>query len=168
MNTLQNTFWSSLIAAGPMTLAMMNLYDRLSPSRKSPLPPATLLEQTLQKTNLPSPSTPERKTDLTMLSHFAYGFAAALLYSGLRHALPRVSPTVRGGLFGLGVWGVGYMGWIPAFGFRASAYRTPPSRNGLMILAHVVWGMSLGSAEDKFRREGEAMWDGQRKAPLAE
>jgi uncharacterized membrane protein YagU involved in acid resistance len=47
--------------------------------------------------------------------------------------------------FALLVWLVSYLGWIPAANILPPATDQPKRRNALMIAAHVVWGVSLGS-----------------------
>jgi hypothetical protein len=48
--------------------------------------------------------------------------------------------------FGLAVWAVSYLGWLPAAGILSPATEHPARRNALMIGAHVVWGATTGLA----------------------
>lgn len=167
MNTAQNGIWAGLLATGPMTLAMFALQRQLPASQKSPLPPATLTSQITETVGIDQRLNLNRREDLTMISHFGYGAACGLLYAlGLKKF--KASPLLKGSLFGLGVWATSYMGWIPAFSLRANAYNMPAKRNGLMVLAHLVWGASLAFSENEMRKFGNQMLDGHRKAPLAE
>ena len=168
MNTAENGIWSGLLATGPMTLAMFALHNKLPNVEKSPLPPATLTSQFTSLFGLDQKLSQNPRENLTMLSHFGYGAACGLLYAfGFKKLHPH-SALLKGTLFGLGVWASSYMGWIPAFGLRANAYQMPAKRNGLMILAHIIWGASIGLAEFEMRRFGNQMLDGHRKASQAE
>lgn len=168
MNTFQNGIWSGLLATGPMTLAMFRMQESLPATEKSPLPPATLTSQITSVVGVDQKVSTKFRPDLTLLSHFSYGAAGGLLYSFLRREKVGGSPVLNGSLFGLGVWAASYMGWIPMFGLRASAYKMPVKRNALMVLSHLVWGASLGIAQNKLMKFGGQMLDGHRKAPRAE
>ena len=67
-----------------------------------------------------------------------------------------------------GIWAVSYLGWIPVSGLRANAFKMPARRNGLMILAHLIWGVSIAFSEKEMRQSGDQMLDGHRKAREAE
>jgi hypothetical protein len=49
-----------------------------------------------------------------------------------------------GGAYGLLVWTTSYLGRLPPIGARHRARHDSPSRMGMMIAAHVVWGATLG------------------------
>lgn len=157
MNALRSGIWAGILATGPMTLALFSLQKRMPERQKSPLPPATLTNQI----------TGSRSPDLTMISHFGYGIGTALIYSLLTRKESQ-RPLMRGTLFGLGVWGASYFGWIPFFGFRARGTNLLLKRNAMMIFAHAVWGLALGSAHAHLREEGNQMLRGNRRAPNAE
>ena len=48
--------------------------------------------------------------------------------------------------YGLGVWAMSYLGWIPAARILTPAHRHPLRRNLLMIAAHIVWGLTLSKS----------------------
>lgn len=167
MNLVQNGIWSGLLATGPMTLAMFRMQRALPEKEKSPLPPATLTSQITGAFGVDQHLPAQIRPDATMISHFAYGAACGVLYSWLERK-NQMAPLAKGSLFGIGVWAASYLGWIPVFGLRASGYKMPIRRNGLMLLAHLVWGASLGFAANEMKNFGNEMLDGHRKAPLAE
>jgi uncharacterized membrane protein YagU involved in acid resistance len=111
-----------------------------------------------QMEGLPQKLSSRARVDLTMISHFGYGVVCALLYSTIA---PRSSakPWMTGSFFGALVWATSYLGWIPAFGFKTSAYKLTGERNLQMFLAHLVWGASLGIAESELRNRGKRMLD---------
>lgn len=167
MNTIQNGIWSGILATGPMTLAMFRMQESLPADEKSPLPPATLTSQITGLIGLDQKISSQHRPDLTMISHFAYGASAGILYSWLAKKT-KTNSLITGGAFGFGVWAASYFGWIPVFGLRASGLNMPPKRNALMLIAHLVWGASLSLAEKELRRHGQQMLDGHRKASHAE
>lgn len=167
MNTIQSGAWAGILATGPMTLAMFELQKNLPAAQKSPLPPATLTHQLTRPIGLSQNLSSSRRADLAMISHFGFGLASGVLYA-LTEGKLKAPPILKGSLFGLSVWAVSYAGWIPAIGFRASAFRMPARRNALMIFAHLIWGASLGFAAREMKQFGNQMLDGQRKAPKAE
>ena len=52
--------------------------------------------------------------------------------------------AARGALFGLLVWGVSYLGWVPAAKILPPAHRDRRDRQVTMVIAHLVFGASLG------------------------
>jgi uncharacterized membrane protein YagU involved in acid resistance len=76
---------------------------------------------------------------MTLLAHFGLG--------GLTGAFFALLPAIRGGgmAYGLSVWALSYLGWIPAARILTPARRHPLKRNLLMVVAHIVWGMTLSS-----------------------
>ena len=54
-----------------------------------------------------------------------------------------------GAFYGVAVWAVSYLGWIPGLHLLKPANRHPPRRDLLMIAAHLVWGtvMAAGTRE---------------------
>ncbi|GII25033.1 DUF1440 domain-containing protein [Planosporangium mesophilum] len=74
------------------------------------------------------------------VAHLGFGVGAGALYAA---AVPR-STIPRGVAFGLAVWGVSYLGWIPAIGILPPAHRDEPRRAWTMLTAHVIYGAVLG------------------------
>jgi uncharacterized membrane protein YagU involved in acid resistance len=159
MKTLQTGFWAGILANGPMTMALFRLQKDLPIAPSSPLPPAKLT------TDISEPVTKHissnRRVDLMLLSHFAYSISCAVVYTWGARKVKNKSPLVKGACFGLGVWSLSYLGWIPALSSRASAPKSSPSKNLQMILAHLVWGTSLAYAVDELTKSGNQMLDGR-------
>jgi uncharacterized membrane protein YagU involved in acid resistance len=85
---------------------------------------------------------------LTVLSHFGYGAFFGSLYALFDHRLAMHS-SLKGTLAGLALWAGSYLGWLPALGILRPATRHPWRRNLLMVIAHMVWGMTLGQSMRK-------------------
>ena len=139
---------AGFIGTAVMTAAMEVFFRRLPAHEQAPLPPRQLTMAMADRVNLtPRLHEPERLS-LTLAAHFAYGSMVGALYvpaaSGLRVPVP-----LKGSLFGLGVWGVSYMGWIPALRLLPSATEWSPRRNALMIVAHFIWGTTIAWQTDR-------------------
>lgn len=124
---------SGLTATMAMTAAMRLMHSALPRKDRYPLPPRELTEQML-------PASPSNLPALTVLAHFAYGAAAGSLFGCVPD---RWRGT--GSLYGVGVWALSYLGWIPALNILKPATRHPPKRDLLMIVSHVVWGTALAA-----------------------
>ena len=83
---------------------------------------------------------------LATVSHLGFGAAAGGLFALLRVRLRMpVAPILQGMAYGLVVWLVSYMGWVPAFGLLPAATRDEPRRPVVMSLAHLIYGAVLGA-----------------------
>ena len=85
---------------------------------------------------------PEKRA-ATLAAHFGYGAAMGGIFAMLAPRTPG-HPVPKGIAWGLIVWATSYLGLLPATGLHEPATRHPRERNILMILAHVIWGGSLG------------------------
>ena len=131
---------AGLVATLPMTIFMRSAWNWLPGREKYPLPPRLITRNVIKPArNLSEP----RQKALTLFLHLVFGAAAGLIYGGVEEKIP-VHPAVKGPLAGMAVWTGSYLGWIPALGILPSAKEHPWRRNLLMIVAHLVWGMTLG------------------------
>jgi uncharacterized membrane protein YagU involved in acid resistance len=125
---------AGVVATLVMTSAMRRLHAALPEDERYPLPPREITDSSGMATD-------ERcGRSTTLLAHFGYGSLTGALFA--------LMPAFRGGgiAYGLGVWALSYLGWIPAARILAPVYRHPLRRNLLMIAAHVVWGLSLSQS----------------------
>jgi uncharacterized membrane protein YagU involved in acid resistance len=141
-----------LAATLPMTAVMLAIYRLLPPEEQYALPQGEIIERlsntvgTHEDPDVPaSPQpAPERKPLLNaaaLVSHFGYGAASGVAYALV---MPRRQnhPLPQGLLFGIALWAVGYLGWLPALRVLTPATEHPRGRSIMMILAHLVWGPS--------------------------
>lgn len=98
---------------------------------------------------------------------YGYGSMFAVLYAALA-GKSKINGVAKGTAFGLAVWGLSYMGVLPALKVRSQAQQMTKNRNQMMLALHVIWGASLGFAEEKMRSSGKAMFDGKLKKRGAE
>ena len=140
-------------ATGPMSAVMIALHRRLPEPEKYPLPPREITEKIAlelgSKNELSSPA----RSALSWLAHFGYGGAAGVIYANSPSSM---SPAIRGPIFGMIVWLTSYFGLLPALGILRSAEKHPARRNGLMILAHLIWGWMLGLLLETFLSDEKA------------
>jgi uncharacterized membrane protein YagU involved in acid resistance len=81
-----------------------------------------------------------------LASHLGYGAACGALYALVRLLLP--APAVAAGLaYGLVVWGLSYLHFMPTLGLYPRPQEDRPSRMTVMIAAHAVYGVTLAEVE---------------------
>ncbi|KYG63792.1 hypothetical protein AZI86_13290 [Bdellovibrio bacteriovorus] len=160
MNLLLRGAWASVMATSSMTMAMFKMHQGLDSEEQSPLPPALLTDDIQRKIGLAPNAAAEIKEELTMFSHYGYGALGGMTYSALTQK-SEMHPLLKGSLFGLGVWGVSYFGLIPGLNLNPSGTKMTPSRNAMMLLAHLAWGASLGFAENELKKRGKTLLDGK-------
>jgi hypothetical protein len=134
---------AGFLATGPMTLAMNAMYRELPPEHKDPLPPRQVTENAAASAGVDLGPEEQTHQTATLAAHFGYGATVGAMYGPLAGAtgLPRVA---EGMLYGVAIWGGSYFGLLPGAGLYRSAKDEAPSRNALMLTAHLVWGASLG------------------------
>ncbi len=83
---------------------------------------------------------------LAVAAHFALGTGSGALFGVVHRRLrPPITPALHGVIYATGVWGVSYLGWIPALGIMLSAEHDRPGRPLVMVLAHWLFGGVLGT-----------------------
>ncbi|MHB0958508.1 MAG: DUF6789 family protein [Pirellulaceae bacterium] len=152
MNPLIAGSLAGLTATLPMTALMQSLHRRLPAPERYPLPPRQITMKMAREVGVEQKMDETEKTTVTYAAHFSYGAAAGATYGLLADRLPG-SPVTRGVTFGLAVWAVSYLGWLPAVQILPAATHEPARRNALMIAAHLTWGAATGvmmaALEDK-------------------
>jgi uncharacterized membrane protein YagU involved in acid resistance len=144
---------AGLIATVPMTIAMLLMHRRLPWHQRYPLPPRQIVGNMAHKAGVRQHLDNKEARGATLAAHFGYGAATGALFAPVSRALP--VPRVVGGIaYGAAVWSVSYLGVLPALGILPPATKHPAERNALMILAHVIWGATLGLALDALSEKG--------------
>ncbi len=134
---------AGLAATAPMTAFMQAAWQFLPTYEKQPLPPRTITRKLGRELGATWPRSEKQQVGLTLLSHFIFGALAGSAYGMIEDRVPLAS-SIKGLLAGLAVWTGSYLGWLPALGILPPATTHPWRRNLLMIIAHIVWGLSLG------------------------
>jgi uncharacterized membrane protein YagU involved in acid resistance len=141
-NALQGGL-AGLLATAPMTAAMKVMHRRLPRHEQAPLPPRQITMRLAERANVDHYLDGRQRKAVTLASHFSFGTAVGSLYGLLCQRIVR--PGVgSGALYGLCVWAGSYLGLLPALGLLSPATHHPPRRTWLMIVAHLVWGVTLG------------------------
>ena len=139
---------AGFIATAPMSISM-GIGWRLLPKReKYHLPPRLITEEITKQIGLEDQLKEKELVGLTIFNHFGYGALFGALYALFEKQFPGHS-SLKGGLAGLALWAGSYLGWLPALGLLAPATQQPWRRNLLMIVAHVIWGVTVGEAVRK-------------------
>lgn len=134
---------AGFIATAPMSLTMLLGWRLLPGKEQYPLPPRLITEEIFKRVGLRNHLSDDQLMGLTLSSHFGYGALFGAMYALYEGRIPMHS-SLRGTLAGLAIWVGSYLGWLPAFGILRPATRHPWRRNLLMVIAHVVWGVTLG------------------------
>jgi hypothetical protein len=75
-----------------------------------------------------------------------YGITFGSLYAAVRpHG---GNPWLDGTLLGLGTWGAGYLGWLPATGLMPPVWKQSTRQAWAPILEHALYGIAVVSAFD--------------------
>ena len=151
MNKIVAGTLAGLTATAPMTAAMIVMHKALPAHERYPLPPRKVTMRVARKTGVKKHLDEPEKKAATLAAHFGYGAAMGGIFAMLAPRAPG-RPIPKGIAWGLIVWATSYLGLLPATGLHEPATRHPRERNLLMILAHVIWGGSLGLLLSKRRR----------------
>lgn len=128
---------AGFVATLPMTLFMKRLHRHLPEDQREPLPPYQITTRLAEQAGF-NQLTPQQRTQATLAAHFGFGAFSGAFYPLV--ARPGASSLWQGMAFGLAIWGLSYLGWVPATRTLPPATRQPAPRVGLMIAAHLVWG----------------------------
>lgn len=143
---------AGLSGTGPMTVVMRGLHALLPRREQYPLPPQEITSRVSHAVGVESEVDHRLEWELkTHVMHYAYGTGCGAAYATIEEALPG-PPAVKGALFGIGVWTVSYLGWLPVAGIHRPATREPAGRNAVMLFAHVVWGASTAMILERAKR----------------
>ena len=134
---------AGLLATVPMTIVMEALHAGLPGETPRPLPPREVAEAAAVKAGVSRQLSERDIQALTLAGHFGYGALCGAAFGLVAPERPGAAAGA-GMLFGLGVWAGSYLGWLPATGLRQPPRYDPVARSGLMIAAHLVWGLSAG------------------------
>ena len=140
---------AGVAATGPMTMTMTAMHRLLPAAEQHSLAPRHIAETLADRTV--GRLSERKRFALTLASHFAYGGSAGAPYALLNRYIP-LPPAVSGSVYGLLVWAASYLGFLPALGIFPSAMQETRRRNVLMVVAHLVWGASLGVIVDELQR----------------
>jgi len=119
------------------------------------LPPRLITEKMTERVGIENRLDEKELTGLTILSHFGYGAVFGAIYALFEQRIAFGS-RLKGVLSGVALWAGSYLGWLPAMNILPLATQQPRRRNLLMIIAHVIWGMTLGEVMRKLTAEEQS------------
>jgi hypothetical protein len=128
---------AGVLATAPMSAVMMGAKQL---GLMGEMPPEKITAKLLKRTPI-SPSEKHQDALATAL-HFGFGSAAGALF-GVIAPKRLIARIPMGMTYGAAIWGVSYMGWIPAFGIMPHAARDRRDRQMVMLAGHVVYGTAL-------------------------
>ena len=139
---------AGFVATVPMSLSMLLGWMLLPRREKYHLPPRLITEEITERVGIEDEMSEDQLIVATVASHFGYGALIGSIYALFEQKLPIYS-GFKGVLAGLTIWAGSYLGWLPALDILSPATKHPWRRNLMMILAHVVWGATLGAVTQK-------------------
>jgi hypothetical protein len=104
------------------------------------MPPEKITARVLRRRGI-RPSE-EQQDALATAFHFGFGTGAGAIF-GLIAPSRLVARLPLGMAYGAAIWGVSYMGWVPAFGIMPAADRDRRDRQVVMLAGHLVYGTAL-------------------------
>lgn len=113
-------------------------------------PPVEITRRVSRRVGVRPPRSNEGFGAFWMAGHILYGAACGALYTVSRRFLPR-QPVAAGLIAGGAVWGVSYLGYLPALSLYPSPENDSRDRTAVMIVAHAVYGVALALAEEPLR-----------------
>lgn len=131
-----------------MTIAMVGLHRLLPKCERHPLPPEDITQELVVRVSGQKPGSRAEHQMVAWSGHFCFGAGAGLVYGTLAERV-EAPPVFKGALFGLLVWATSYLGWLPQTQILDQPGEQSARSNGLMIVAHVVWGVCLGILNDR-------------------
>lgn len=140
------------IATAPMTAVMVTGWHLLPADEKYPLPPRQIVGELTEWLGIEDHMREEDLIATTLTSHFGYGAFFGSVYTLFDQRIP-LPQSLKGMLAGIALWVGSYLGWLPAAGILPPATRHPWRRNLLMIVAHLVWGLTMGMVVKKLESE---------------
>ncbi|NJK82332.1 MAG: DUF1440 domain-containing protein, partial [Chloroflexaceae bacterium] len=114
----------------------------LLPRHTAPLGPDRIMRWFEARVGLDKRLNRAQHWTLTLASHIAYGAVGGMAFVpfAARHAHYTIH---RGVTFGVVVWAVGYLGWMPALHIIPRPPHRSPYRRAILVSAHLVWGATL-------------------------
>ena len=125
------------LATAPMTALMVGAKQF---GLMGGMPPEKITSSLLRRSGI-RPSEAQQDAVATVL-HVGFGTAAGAVF-GIVAPKRLIARVPVGMAYGAAIWGVSYMGWVPAFGLMPAADRDRRDRQMVMLAGHLVYGTAL-------------------------
>lgn len=127
------------IAAGAMSVVHKGLSRQQPPAEQNQDDATVKVADGVMRTFLRRPVPEEQKPLAGNVVHYAFGASVGAAYGGVAELMPSITKLV-GVPFGLAVWLGAHVITVPALGLAEPPTRLPPSKEGLELLLHGVYG----------------------------
>lgn len=77
-------------------------------------------------------------------AHLAFGTGAGAAFGVVRRFLPMAPVGLAGMAYGLSIYLLSYVGWLPALGLMPPPTDDRPGRQPSLVAGHLVYGVVLG------------------------
>jgi putative membrane protein len=134
-----------------MTLFMLLMQQLLPKWQKYALPPERITTELAKRAEVGKFMNKPQRVGIALITHFGYGSNMGMFYEPLSRRV-NLPPALKGAIFGMLVWVGSYFGIAPTMKLSDAAPNQPLQRNIMMIGAHLIWGTTLGIAEDFLER----------------
>jgi uncharacterized membrane protein YagU involved in acid resistance len=124
------------------------------------MPPEKITAAMLQRAGIDRSG--DQQDALAAVLHFGFGATAGAAF-GVIAPKSLVVRVPAGMAYGAAIWGVSYMGWVPALGIMPPADRDRRDRQAVMLAAHLIYGTALAVMIGP--RVREASYDQEEGAP---
>src|SRR5579875_436948 len=121
-------------------------------------PPKQISARAARKVGLPPRKAPETFQAAWIGAHYGYGTAFALVNDILWRRWVSKSPAFAV-LYGVLLWAVSYFGIMPMMGLLPPPHRDSLRRQGVMVVAHLVYSFALWTAA--------ALWGDNRETKIS-
>jgi uncharacterized membrane protein YagU involved in acid resistance len=139
-------------ATVPMSVVMQALH-RWPRREAASLPPRQITYRIARRTGAARQLDKNGLQALTWINHFGYGAGMGGLYVLLTSRI-KAHPVLKGAAWGMIIWTISYLGWLPAAGILPPATQHTKRRNSLMLISHLVWGVTTAILADRSHRLG--------------
>lgn len=75
-----------------------------------------------------------------LLQHTGYGLTAGVGYALLRRLRRAGNPVLSGSLYGIGLYLIGYAGWLPLLNLYPPPARNPRRKVAMLLMEHIIFG----------------------------
>lgn len=145
MKSQTRRFEAGLIDGAAATLVMSSvMYTAQRAGLLGEMPPRKITRKLLTRFAPRRPSGPQIELASTA-AHLGFGALAGGLYALGTRFVKRAPRTLLGVLFATGVWALSYWKVVPALGIMRKPPSDRPGRPTTMLIAHWVFGATLGA-----------------------